>query len=313
VGSRASAHRDDAVTSPEAATLRVGITGLGRMGTPIARKLAQAGLLAGAHNRTAAKSEELAEELGVTAYRTPARLAEDVDVIVSCVADGAALSTLYRGDDGFLGALRPGTTAVDMSTIGPHAVRELAELVAARDCELVDAPVSGSVATAEAGELTIMAGGSPEAFGRLAPLFEAVGSAVFHVGPSGAGAAIKLAVNNVVYGLNQSIAESLVLAERAGVDRLLAYEIFASSAAAAPFVHYRREAFEHPGTVPAAMRMTLAGKDLDLILGLAESVGADLPQAAVNAALLRSASDAGLADADISAVAELLRATARER
>jgi 3-hydroxyisobutyrate dehydrogenase/2-hydroxy-3-oxopropionate reductase len=309
---RASAHGDDAV-SPADAKLRVGLTGIGRMGTPIARNLARAGLLVGVHNRTVAKSEELADELGLTAYRTPAELARDVDVIVSCVADGSALSELYRGDDGFLEALRPGTTGADMGTVGPKAVRELAELVAAHGCELVDAPVSGSVAMAEAGELTIMAGGSPRAFARLASLFEAVGSTAFHVGPTGAGAAIKLAVNNVVYGLNQSIAESLVLAERAGVDRLLAYEIFASSAAAAPFVHYRRAAFEQPGTVPVALTMTLAGKDLDLILGLGASVGADLPQAKVNAAILRSASDAGLADSDVSAVAELLRSSSQER
>lgn len=291
-------------------TLRVGLTGLGRMGTPIARNLARAGLLVGVHNRTLVKSEELAQELGLTAFRTPAELAADVDVIVSCVADPAALFEVYKGDAGFLEALRPGTTAVDMGTIGPQAILELAEILIARGCELVDAPVSGSTSTAEAGELTIMAGASPETFLRLTPLFKAVGSTAFHVGPTGAGAAIKLAVNNVIYGLNQSVAESLVLAERAGIDRLLAYEVFASSAVAAPFVHYRRVAFEHPGTVPVAMKMTLAGKDLDLILGLAESVNADLPQARVNASIIRSATDVGLGGADISAVAELLRSRA---
>jgi 3-hydroxyisobutyrate dehydrogenase/2-hydroxy-3-oxopropionate reductase len=118
---------------------------------------------------------------------------------------------------------------------------------------------------------------------------------------------MKLAVNTVVYGLNEALSEGLVLAERSGIPRARAYEALASSAVAAPFVHYRRASFERPEATPVALRLTLARKDLDLILSLADHVGADLPQARLNAEVLRAADEAGFAEADVSAVAEYLR------
>jgi 3-hydroxyisobutyrate dehydrogenase-like beta-hydroxyacid dehydrogenase len=130
---------------------------------------------------------------------------------------------------------------------------------------------------------------------------------VFHVGPVGSGATIKLAVNAVIYGLCEALAEGLVLAERAGVERTTAYEIFASSAVAAPFVHYRRQEFERPGEPPVAFRLALAKKDLDLILELSERLQSPMPQAAANIGVLEAAMSGGYADHDVSAVAEYLR------
>jgi 3-hydroxyisobutyrate dehydrogenase/2-hydroxy-3-oxopropionate reductase len=287
--------------------LRVGVAGLGRMGSPIARNLAARGLLTGVHNRTSAIAKRFAAELDVGWFATPAALAQSADVVITTVADGDAVRDLYAGSDGFLAGLRPGTVAVEMSTVGPATIEWLDRALAAKDCRVVDAPVSGSVATAETGELTIMAGGDPEAFERVRPVLEAIGSRIFHVGATGAGATMKLVVNSVVYGLNQSVAESLVLAERAGIDRPHAYEVLASSAAAAPFVHYRRDAFERPGEIPVLMRLVLAEKDLALILDLAARLGASVPQAEVNAEVARAAHLAGYADDDISAVAQYLR------
>lgn len=297
------------MTTAGAATHRVGLSGIGRMGTPIARNLAAGGFLAGVHNRTSERAEELARELGVAAYATPAELAAGVDVVVTCVSDAAAVFDLYEGDSGFLAGLRPGTTAVDIGTIGTRAVHRLAELLARHECEFVDAPLSGSTATASAGTLTVMVGASPAVFERLMPVLQTIGSSVFRVGPVGSGAALKLAVNNVVYGLNQGISESLVLAERAGIDRLVAYEVFASSAVAAPFVHYRRAAFERPESTPVALKLTLAAKDIDLVVELAQSVDAEVPQARLAATVLREAIAAGFGSADVSAVAEFLRGT----
>jgi 3-hydroxyisobutyrate dehydrogenase-like beta-hydroxyacid dehydrogenase len=295
------------VSEASAERIRVGLAGLGRMGTPIARNLAAAGILRGVHSRTAETRRRLAGELGVEAFETPAELAAESDVIVTSVTDGEAVRQLYEGPAGFLEGIRPGSLGLEMSTIGPRPVEWLAGRLAAEDCGLVDAPVSGSVALAETGTLTIMAGGSAEDIARAMPALEAVGSTIFHLGPVGSGATMKLAVNNVIYGLNQSIAESLVLAERAGVDRLRAYEVFAASAIAAPFVHYRRDAFERPGEVPVAMSLVLAEKDLELILELAAWLGARLPQAEVNVQVTREAEAAGHAEEDISAVAAFLR------
>jgi len=111
-----------------------------------------------------------------------------------------------------------------------------------------------------------------------------------------------------VHGINQAVSEALVLAERAGIERTRAYEVFAGSAVAAPFVLYRREAYERPGQVPVTFRLELAAKDLRLALDLAQDVGADLPQTRTNLAVLDDAVAAGFGPDDESAVAQHLRA-----
>ena len=289
------------------AGLRVGFAGLGRMGAPMARNLAHAGLLAGVHNRTRAVADELARELGVESFGTPAELAAAANVVVTMVADEHASLELYVGPDGFLDTLRPGSVSIEMSTVGIAHVQRLETLVEQRGGVLVDVPVSGSVTLAEAGTLTLLVGGDAATVDRVSPVLEALGSTIVHLGAVGAGAAMKLAVNTVVYGLNEALSEGLVLAERSGIPRARAYEALASSAIAAPFVHYRRAAVERPAETPVMLRLTLARKDLDLILSLADEVGADLPQARLNADVLRAADDAGFAEADVSAVAEYLR------
>jgi 3-hydroxyisobutyrate dehydrogenase-like beta-hydroxyacid dehydrogenase len=171
----------------------------------------------------------------------------------------------------------------------------------------VDAPVSGSVTLAEEARLTIMAGGAAEDVEQVRPILETMGSRLFHIGPVGSGATLKLALNAIVYGLCEALSEGLVLAERAGIDRLKAYEVIASSAVAAPFVHYRRTEFERPGEPPVAFRLTLAKRDLDLILDLGERLRSPMPQAGVNRSILEAAVVNGFGERDVSAVADYLR------
>ena len=133
---------------------------------------------------------------------------------------------------------------------------------------------------------------------------------VFHVGELGAGATMKLAVNALVHAIDVGLSEALVLAERAGVERSAAYDVFAAGAAAAPFVLYKRQAFEHPDRSRPRSLMELMAKDLDLILALADEVGAPMDQAAQNRTTVRRALDAGFAGRDMSAVAEYLRGIA---
>ena len=291
--------------------LTVGFAGLGRMGTPMARNVGRAGFELVLYNRTRAKAEKLAGELGARVAQTPRELAAAADVVVTMLADQAAIDAIYQGPDGIVaglgGAGQAGKVVVEMSTIGPAAVAELAGAVRAAGAELVDAPVSGSVSLAAAGELTIMAGGPEEALARVQPVLEAIGKRVFHLGGTGTGAAMKLAVNNVIYGLTEAVAEGLVLAERAGIERARAYEVFANSAAAAPAVLYRRPQFEQPGSHPVSFSLDLAAKDLRLILALAERVGAPMPQAERNLEVMEGASAAGHGDEDLAAVALYLR------
>jgi 3-hydroxyisobutyrate dehydrogenase-like beta-hydroxyacid dehydrogenase len=158
-----------------------------------------------------------------------------------------------------------------------------------------------------AGELTVMAGGDAAPLERARPVLEAIAKRIIHVGPLGAGATMKLAVNGNIHAINGAVSEALVLAESAGVERSSAYEVFAASAAAAPFVLYKRAAFEHPDEADVAFSLDLVGKDLDLILALAERTGAPMPQAATNRRVVGEAIEAGYGEADLSAVARLLR------
>ena len=141
-----------------------------------------------------------------------------------------------------------GDVVIDMGTTGVEHTAEARRRLAAVGAHLVEAPVSGSVASAESRKLLIMAAGESEPLATAMPVLRGIADQVIEVGGPGAGAAMKLAVNAVVFAINQSIAEALVLAERAGIERSVAYDVFASSAVAAPVVHYRRPVFEHPET-----------------------------------------------------------------
>lgn len=285
----------------------IGIVGLGRMGGAMAARLAGAGMLAGVQNRTWSTCREVADRLEVRAFASPAELAAECDVVITMLADESALWDVYDGPSGLLSGLRPETLCVDMGTTGPEPLARLAELIRARGGSLVDAPVSGSTELAASGQLTILAGGSQTDVDRAREMFAQLARRTFHLGALGTGAMMKLAVNNVIYGLNQSVAESLVLAERAGIERCLAYDVFADSAVAAPFVEYRRALFERPDTEAVQMRLDLAIKDIALIEALASKVGARLPQATVNLSVLRAATTAGHSARDVTAVAEYLR------
>lgn len=287
--------------------MQVGFVGLGRMGSRMAANISQAGLQLAVYNRTRHKAEALASEVEATVADSPRTLAAESDVVVSMVSDGPALRAVYEGPDGILEGLAPGKVAVDMSTVGPERISELAPKVGERGAELLDAPVSGSVAVAEAGKLMIMVGGTEQGLARARPVLEAVGEPVLHVGSSGAGATLKLAVNSIVFGFNQALSEALVLAEKAGVDRSTAYDVFEKSAVAAPVLVYRRPVFENPGHVPVTFTMDLAAKDLRLILDLADRVGTPMPQAEENLGVYQRASEAGFGADDMGAVAEFLR------
>jgi 3-hydroxyisobutyrate dehydrogenase-like beta-hydroxyacid dehydrogenase len=277
------------------------------MGVPMAEHLVTAGFDVTVYNRTADKASEFAATHECRSARTPRELAEVSSIVVTMVADGPALLGMLEGDDGLLSGLQPSSIVVDMGTTGIEHTRLARAALADRDVALVEAPVSGSVAAATGKTLLVMAAGDDDAVDRATPVLEALAGKIIRVGGPGAGAAMKLAVNAVLFGLNQAIAESLVLAERSGIERSTAYEVFASSAIAAPVVHYRRAVFEQPGTTPVTFSIDLANKDLGLILTLASDVGTSMPQADANLAVLQEASRSGLGDHDMGEVATFIR------
>lgn len=276
----------------------------------MATTLSHAGFGVTLWNRDLDKAETLAMTIGAGVGRSAAEVAGMVDVVLTSLADDAAVESVYMGDDGVVAGIRAGVVALDTSTIDPMTVHSIGAAVDLKGAGFLDCPVSGSVSTVEAGALTIMAGGEPGLIDRVRPVLDALAARVINVGPRGAGAATKLAVNALVHGINIALSESLVLAERAGVDRSVAYEVFASGAGGAPFVQYKRTAFESPETADVAFSLDLVAKDLELITGLGERVGAPMHQAAAGLDVVKGAIGSGFGPRDLSAVAEYLREAA---
>jgi 3-hydroxyisobutyrate dehydrogenase-like beta-hydroxyacid dehydrogenase len=281
------------------------------MGSAMAERLAGQGVAVVVYNRTPERAKELARRIGAAVAATPAEAASRADVVISMVADDAAVRDLFDGPDGIAAGLRPGAVAVDMSTVLPDTIRAVAPAVRARGAGILDGPVSGSVSSTLSGELTIMVGGEAADLERARPILDCLARRVFHLGPLGSGAVMKLAINTLIFGLNGAVAEGLVLAERNGIDRSLAYEVLASSAAGAPMVAYKRANFVEPDTTPVAFSLALAEKDLRLIRELAEASDTSMPQAIVNLDTIQAAERSMGEDLDFALVASHLRQEGR--
>ncbi len=286
---------------------RVGFVGLGRMGVRMAKHVADAGFDLTVHNRTSTAAQRFAEAHATSWAPTARDVGDTCSVIVMMVADGPALIELIEGQEGLAVGLSPGDVVVDMGTTGVHHTGVARSLLGDVGVELVEAPVSGSIAAAEARSLLVMAGGDPAALSKALPVLEAIADNVVLVGGPGTGAAMKLAVNAVLYGINQAVAESLVLAEQAGIPRSVAYDVFVASAVAAPVVLYRRAVFEDPEGTPVTFSVDLAVKDLGLILGLAAALSSPMPQTEVNHRVLSDMATDGRGNADMGEAAVHLR------
>jgi len=255
----------------------VGFMGLGRMGSLMAANVARAGFALRVFNRTGTVAEQFVAEHGGTAAPSFKEMAEGSDFLVSMLADGEALIEAYTRPDGVLEGLAPGTIAIDMGTSGPDAVRVVRERVEAVGSHFIDAPVSGSTPAAKDAQLLIMVGGTDSQFEQARPVLEAMGLPVL-VGPAGSAAALKLTVNSILYGINEAVAEGVVLAERAGVKPEITLDIITRSAAGAPLVKYRTPQYLNPDEAPVMFTLDLSRKDLGLALEQARALGVRMPQ-----------------------------------
>ena len=288
----------------------VAMVGTGRMGAAMARNLAGAGFELLLWNRSRDKAEELSAQTGAKVAGSARDAAAGADIVVCSLADDAAVLETYTGADGLVAGLAPGRVVVETSTIDPETVRRISPEVTAAGAALLDAPVSGSVPAASGGKLMVMVGGPADALDKVRPVLDRLATTVFHVGEVGAGATMKLAVNAVVHAINVTLSEALVLAERSGVDRAVAYDVFAASAGGAPFVTYKRAAFLEPESTPVAFSLDLVLKDLNLIDRLASRSGVRMRQAERNREITESAVAAGFGGRDMSVLAEVLRSEA---
>ena len=290
----------------------VAIIGCGRMGSAMARALSAGGADLVLFNRTRERSTALAQELGAKVAETAADAAARADVAITMLADGDAVRDVWDGPSGLVAGGHDGGVLVDSSTVPPDTIAPFEAAVRERGAGILDAPVSGSTFLAEKGQLTIMAGGEADDLDRARPVLDMLARQVTHVGPLGSGAALKLAVNALIFALNNSLGEALVLAERAGLDRATAYDVFVSSAAGAPYVGYKREAFVSPDDIPVAFSLDLALKDLRLILDRADRLGVPMDQTRANQQLIDEAAARLGPERDASSVAVHLRELTKE-
>lgn len=287
---------------------RVALLGLGIMGSGMARQLLGAGYDLTVWNRNPDKAAPLAAS-GAKLAATPAAAARDADLVVAMVADDAASRAVWTGPDGALAAMGSGAIAIECSTLTIDWVRELGAMAEGRGVRLLDAPVTGSKDQAASGTLRFIVGGDAETLEAARPVLEVMGSQVEHLGPAGSGTLFKL-VNNFLCGVQvATMAEALAMVEASGLDPARSVVLLAEGAPGSPLVKgVARRMAER--TYEPNFFVSLMAKDLSYAEAAFRAVGIELATAASARARFEDAAARGLADKDISAIVEPLRAAA---
>jgi 3-hydroxyisobutyrate dehydrogenase len=282
----------------------VGLIGLGLMGAPMGMNLLQAGFPLVVWNRTRSKAEELVGA-GAKLASDPRGVAEQADVLITIVSDPPALEEVLFAA-GALGAMRPGSTLIDSSTVSPDLARRVAAACAERGVDFLDAPVTGGTWGAKKGELVFMVGGPADVLERVKPVLEAMGKKFPLLGPNGAGQTVKLGMNLLLALQVDAFAESLALVTGAGVSADKLMEVFQASMARSGVLDVKAPLMVK-GEFPASFPLRLMHKDVRLALELARERRVKLPCGeaayATYSAVLGSSTD----DPDFSAVARFWR------
>lgn len=276
---------------------KLGFCGLGRMGAPMAARLVQAGHDVAVWNRTPSRADPLVER-GARRASTPAEAAAGAEAVLTMLATPEALDAVLFGDDGVAGGLGDGATLVEMSIVGPAAVADARSRLPA-GVAMLDAPVLGSVPAATDGTLQVFIGGEAEAVERWLPVLSVLGRPV-HLGPLGAGAAMKLVVNSTLGALMTALGEALALADALGVDQAAALDVLSDSPIGVT-ARGKRERIQS-GRYPPNFTLALAAKDMRLVTDAAGHAGLDARLAGAARSWLEEAVGAGLGDLDYSAV-----------
>jgi 3-hydroxyisobutyrate dehydrogenase-like beta-hydroxyacid dehydrogenase len=284
---------------------RVAFCGLGIMGAPMAANLARAGFELSVYTRTGEKAERFAEEHGARAATTPSEAAEGASAVITMVPDAPEVEEVLLGEQGAAHGLEENALAIDMSTIAPTAARVIGERLADDKIAFLEAPVSGSRPKAEDGTLTIMVGGRGEDFERAAPLFEAMGERVVHVGPQGHGQLAKLLTNTMGAVHAVALAESVLAAEKAGLDPGAFLEVAAGSAGNSTILALKgRPMFERD--LRPLFKLEHMLKDVRHCLDEARALGVELRLGSLVEPLYAKAAESGHAEDDFAAVIRAL-------
>jgi 3-hydroxyisobutyrate dehydrogenase len=293
---------------------RIGVCGIGRMGTALVERLLQQGYAVGVWNRTRAKAEALVAA-GATVAATATDLARDCDIVISIMSDDAALESAYRGDRGLLAGARAGKLFIEMSTVRPETVVALARDAQATGALFIDAPVGGTVGPAREGKLFAFVGGSDAAVALARPLLEKLCRRIEHLGPVGSGALMKLAINLPLLVFWQSFGEALALVKPLGLSPQRMIDIFSDTSGAPGTLRTRGPAIvanlNGDKSAPVTIHVDGVRKDLRTMVAEAASHGVTLPVTARALQVFDQASADGLGDADVVNLPAYWRAAGR--
>ncbi len=254
---------------------KIGFIGLGIMGGGMVRNLLKAGFPVCVWNRTQAKAEALAGE-GATAATSPADVAAQCGIIITCVSDTPDVEAVILGEEGIIHAAQPGSLVIDCSTISPQATQRMAELLAEKDVHMLDAPISGGSEGAANGTLSIMVGGAAAQFQRAMPVFQAMGKTITHVGDHGAGQMVKL-TNQILCVVNMlAVGEAMLLAQAGGIDLDKMLQAVSGGAAGSWMLSNRGPQVKDRDWRPG-FTIDLQQKDLRLVLEAADALGVPVP------------------------------------
>lgn len=287
---------------------KLAFLGLGYMGSRMAARLLDAGYPLTVWNRDAAKTGPLTAR-GAAAADSPRAAAQGAAIVIAMLANDEAVQSVVLGSEGALAGARPGTLLIEMSTISPDTARAEAAEAAAQGVAMIDAPVAGSTPQAEEGSLIVFAGGEEAVFERCRPVLAAMSKAAHYMGPSGAGATMKL-INNTLLGVGlQAIAEAATLGQKAGLDRDHLLDVLGQTTVVAP-AHKGKLKNAQKDEYEANFPLRLMHKDFGLALALAARLRVPMPTTAV-AQQLCAAEMAKDEEEDFSATIRLMNELAR--
>ena len=287
------------ITTLNKLNARIGFIGLGLMGSRLARRLHSNGWHIQAWNRSPQPANEI-NKAGIAVASSVADLVAVSDVILSSLANDAAVRSVYFDKGGVFSAAKPGTVILEMSTISPELSRQLHAEARTRSVNLLDVAISGSTPAVDAGTITLLAGGDKGTFDQCVPLFQSIARQWFLIGPGSSGTQMKLVVN-LLLGLDmQAIAEAVSLGEHLQIDRKVLLDVLSKTAVIAPAMMGKIRKIKDRDYSPE-FPLRLMSKDMDLVMDAARMSGADLPAASVAQSVLASNVVAS-GDLDLSAI-----------
>jgi len=275
-----------AATKLDKLNTQVGFIGLGLMGSRLVRRLDTFGWHIRAWNRSPKPAAEI-NKWGIGIVPSIADLVADSDVIISSLANDAAVGSVYLDEGGVFASAKPGTVILEMSTISPELSRDLHREAHTRGVKFLDVAISGSTPAVDAGTITLLSGGDKETFEQCIPIFESVARQWFLIGPGSSGVQMKLVVN-LLLGIDmQAIAEAVSLGEHLQIDRKILLDVLSRTAVVAPAMAGKIRKIKDGDYAPE-FPLRLMSKDMDLVMDAARTSGADLPAASVAQSVLAS-------------------------